>query len=77
MILGQVGRMTVVGGSAGLVLALGAGRLARSLLFELQGHDPLAIAGAVVALCAVALSAGLIPAVRASRIEPMRALRYE
>jgi ABC-type lipoprotein release transport system permease subunit len=60
-----------------VALAVGAGRLAQSLLFELEGHDPLAIAGAVVALCIVALTAGFIPARRASRIEPMHALRYE
>ena len=77
MILGQVGWMTAVGGVMGLALAVGAGRLAQSLLFELEGHDPLSIVGAAVALCAVALSAGFIPALRASRIEPMRALHYE
>ena len=77
MILGQVGWMTAVGGVVGLSLAVGAGRLAQSLLFEIQGHDPLTIAGAAVALCVVALSAGFIPALRASRIEPMRALHYE
>ena len=44
MILGQVGWMTVVGGVVGLALAVGAGRLAQSLLFEIQGHDPLTIA---------------------------------
>jgi ABC-type lipoprotein release transport system permease subunit len=47
------------------------------LLFGLEGHDPLAIAGAVVALGIGALTAGFIPARRASRIEPMHALRYE
>ncbi len=77
MVLGQVGWMTVIGGAAGVALAVVAGRLAQSLLFELEGHDPLAIAGATVALCVVALTAGFIPARRASRIEPMRALRYE
>ena len=77
MILGRVGWMTAVGGIAGLALAVGAGRLAQSLLFEIQGHDPLTIAGAAGALCAVALSAGFIPALRAWRIEPMRALHYE
>lgn len=77
MILGQVGWMTAVGGVVGLSLAVGAGRLAQSFLFEIQGHDPLTIAGAAVALCVVALSAGFIPALRASRIEPMRALHYE
>ena len=77
MILGQVGWMTAVGGVMGLALAVGAGRLAQSLLFEIQGYDPLTLAGSTVALCVVALCAGFIPALRASRIEPMRALHYE
>ena len=70
----QVGRMTLVGGSVGLMLAVGLGRVARSLLFELQNTDPVVLIGAVSVLT---LGAGAIPAWRASRIEPMRALHYE
>jgi ABC-type antimicrobial peptide transport system permease subunit len=77
LVLGQVGRMTLVGGVIGLAAALGIGRFARSLLFELEGHDPLVLAGAAVALTLVAMGAGFIPAYRASRLDPMRALRYE
>ena len=77
MVMRQVGRMTLVGGSVGLILAIGLGRVARSLLFELQNTDPLVLGAAVSALTLVALGAGAIPAWRASRIEPMRALRYE
>jgi len=77
MILGQVARMAAVGGGAGLVVAIGIGLWAQSLLFELDGHDPAVIAAAVVILGAVALFAGFVPARRASRIEPMRALKWE
>ena len=77
MVLAQVGRMTVVGGIIGVALALGLGFYARSLLFGLQEHDPMVVAAAVAALTAVALGAGYIPAMRASRIDPMNALRYE
>ena len=77
LVLGQVGRMTLVGGVVGLAAALGIGRFAQSLLFELQGHDPLVLAGAAVVLTLVAIGAGFIPAYRASRLDPMRALRYE
>jgi predicted permease len=77
LVLGQVGRMTIVGGLVGLVGALGLGRLASSLLFNLQGHDPLVLTAAAVILTVVALGAGFIPAYRASRLDPMRALRYE
>jgi predicted permease len=77
MVMGQVGVMTMVGGAIGLAAAVGLGRLAQSLLFQLQGWDPVVLAGAAVALTVVALAAGFIPAVRASHVEPMQALRYE
>jgi ABC-type antimicrobial peptide transport system permease subunit len=77
MVMRQVGRMTLVGGSVGLILAVGLGRMARSLLFELQNTDPVVLIGAVSALTLVALGAGAVPAWRASRIEPMSALRHE
>ena len=69
--------MAVVGGVIGLVAAVAVGRLAQSLLFEMTGTDPLVIGGSIVALAVVAFGAGFIPALRASRIDPMNALRYE
>jgi putative ABC transport system permease protein len=77
MVLKQVGWMTAIGGLVGLAGAIGLGRAARSLLFELEGHDPMVLAASAVMLTLVALGAGLIPAQRASKIDPMRALRYE
>ncbi len=77
MVLGQVGWMTLVGGSAGILAALALSRLGRSLLFELEGHDPAVLGSAGVVLALVALAAGFVPAARASRIEPMRALRQD
>jgi predicted permease len=77
MILRQVGLMTVIGGAAGLAAAIGLGRGAQSLLFEIKGHDPGVLFGAAILLALVAISAGFIPAHRASKVDPMRALRYE
>ena len=66
MVLGQVGRMALVGGVIGTAVAIAAGRAARSMLFGLVGHDPIAIGGAAVVLGVVAFSAGYLPARRAS-----------
>jgi predicted permease len=77
MVLRQVGRMTVVGGLIGIGAAVALGRGAQSLLYELKGWDPFVIGLSTVLLTMVALGAGLIPALRASRVDPMQALRYE
>jgi predicted permease len=77
MVLRQVGQMTLIGGVIGIVGALGLEKAARSLLFGLEGHDPVVVLLAGVVLALVALAAGYLPARRASRILPMQALRYE
>ena len=77
MVLGQGAMMTLVGGLVGLAGALGVGKGAQSILFQMTGADPAVLALSVVALALVALCAGFIPALRASRVDPMRALKYE
>jgi putative ABC transport system permease protein len=77
MVLRQVALMTLVGGALGLAAAIGLGRLAESLLYQLKGWDPQVLVGAAVALTAVALGAGFVPAHRASQVDPMTALRHE
>ena len=77
MVLGKVGWMTLVGGVIGIAAAIGLGRLAQSVLFEVQGHDPVVLAASAVLLVATALAAGFVPALYASRVDPMSALRYE
>ena len=77
MVLRQVAVMTVIGGAIGLIGAVFAGRAAKAILYEMEGYDPLVLTFSVVALAIVALGAGFIPAHRASRVDPMLALRYE
>jgi predicted permease len=77
LVLRQVGVMTLVGGTIGIAAALGLGRAARSLLYELHGYDPVVIVEAAAVLAMVAFAAGFLPALRASRVNPMEALRYE
>jgi ABC-type antimicrobial peptide transport system permease subunit len=77
MVMRQVVVMAVVGGLIGLIAAAGIGQLAQSLLFEIKGYDPIVLAGSSAVLAVVTLCAGFLPALRASRIDPMKALRYE
>jgi predicted permease len=80
-IVGIILRQTLVvlalGLGIGVVLALVAVRSAASLLFGLQANDPLTFAGASALLITIAMIASFLPARRASRVDPMVALRYE
>jgi ABC-type antimicrobial peptide transport system permease subunit len=66
-----------IGLGVGLVLALGLTRLMRGMLFDVQAWDPLALGGATLLLVLMALLAILIPARRATTVDPMTALRHE
>lgn len=76
-VLGQVGRLTLLGGAVGTVGALGLGHVAQSLLYEIEGLPAPVIAAAVASLAVVALAAGFVPAHRAARINPTEALRHQ
>ncbi len=77
MVLRQMARMTLTGAGLGLVAAFGLGAAAQSLLFGLDGFDPLVVATSVGLLATIAMAAALAPAMRAARIDPMRALRWD
>jgi hypothetical protein len=77
MVLQDGMRLTLVGLALGLLLALGAGKLLSSSLYEVSGTDPISLALAGLVLAMAALLACYVPARRAARIEPIAALRYE
>ncbi len=69
--------VAVAGIAAGALLAWAGGRYVRSLLFEMTPLDGATVAGAVLVMLAVTLAAAYLPARRASRLNPLRALREE
>jgi len=77
MILREATVLTVTGLVIGTGLALGSAQAAKSLLFGLKPRDPLTLVLAVVTLSAVAALASFLPAYRASKLDPLTALRYE
>jgi len=72
-----VAGLLAVGLAAGAVLSLAASRGAAQLLYGLAPNDPQTLMLAICGLAAVALAAGFIPALRASKVDPMSALRQE
>jgi putative ABC transport system permease protein len=77
LILREAGLLTITGLVIGAGLALGAAQAAKSLLYGLKPRDPLTLVAAVVVLSAVAAFASFWPAYRASKLDPLIALRYE
>jgi ABC-type antimicrobial peptide transport system permease subunit len=77
MILRHVVKLALTGVAIGLAAAVVLGRFAASLLFQVEGSDPPVMAVAVSIVVFIALSAAMLPAYRASRIDPARALRWE
>jgi putative ABC transport system permease protein len=82
---GQVRRLMIrrvltpvaIGAVAGLAMAIALGRVMSGILFQVRGNDPLTLGAVTALLVTVALLAGYIPALRASRLDPVAALRNE
>ena len=77
MVLREGVILSGAGIAAGAILALAASGVLRSLLYQVSATDPLVFAGSALGLAAIALAGYLIPAARASRVEPVVALRSE
>ena len=77
MIIREAGMLLAAGLGAGLLLSLAAGRAASSTLFGLKPYDPVTLAIAATVLAVVAVAASYLPARRATKVDPMVALRYE
>jgi putative ABC transport system permease protein len=77
MLVGQAARLALIGVTVGVLLSAAVMPLLRTQLYAVQPRDPLTMAGVPAALIAVALLAALVPARRAMRVDPVKALRYE
>jgi ABC-type antimicrobial peptide transport system permease subunit len=77
MILRETSLLAGIGAVLGVAVAAGVTRFIESMLFGLKPSDPATTAEAVLVMIAVALLAGWLPARRASRLDPMTALRHE
>ena len=77
LVIGQGARLAAMGLAAGLAAALGFGRALSSLLFQVSPFDPLTLGSVSALLVVVALVACYVPALRATRVDPLVALRHE
>ena len=77
LVVGQAAFLTTVGALVGIAIALGVTRYLRALLYGVRTSDPLTFAAVALLLLTVALLACYFPARRATKVDPLVALRYE
>jgi ABC-type antimicrobial peptide transport system permease subunit len=74
-VVAQTARLVLIGVAAGSIAAAAMSRLIASMLFQTAPTDAIAFIGTVILLAVTALAAAVLPAYRAARVDPMRALR--
>jgi predicted permease len=77
MVLRESARIALIGAGAGIIAGLLLTRAIQGVLYGVSAYDPVSFAGSALALTLVALAASYVPARRATRVDPMVALRYE
>jgi ABC-type antimicrobial peptide transport system permease subunit len=77
MVIGEAARLVAIGIAIGVAASLGITRLLSSFLYGIHTTDPLTFVAVALLLCFVAIAASYIPARRATRVDPVTALRYE
>jgi len=77
LVVNQGMKPVIIGLAIGIVAASGVGRLIATQLYQVSEHNPALLGGATVLLAIIALIACLLPARRASHVDPIEALRYE
>ncbi len=77
MVVGQGLRLALIGTGIGLLGAFGLAQALRGFLMGIGTSDPFVFGGVAVAMCVLAIAASVVPALRAARVDPMVALRYE
>ena len=77
LVVGDSFKIVVIGGVIGVVASLALGTLVASLLYGLSPRDPFVLAGSTLVLCAIGVVASLVPAWRATRVDPVTALRAD
>jgi putative ABC transport system permease protein len=77
LVVGQGIVLSLAGGAVGIAVALTVTRYLRSMLYDVHTNDPATIAAVAILLSLVAVAACYVPARRATRVDPMVALRYE
>jgi predicted permease len=77
IVMKEVTLLSLIGVAIGLPSAFGLGRLVESQLYGIAAHDAFTMSAATLLLCGVSFLAGYLPAERASRVDPLVALRYE